>query len=87
MAYQANSNKFASNRPALKSTGTTSTSKDKPEVTHFMVTAKDDQGNSSLVEGVFITENQYGLTVYLKDGVTIPSGRYFINKRKAKVAE
>jgi hypothetical protein len=93
MAYQQGSNKFASNnknnnntsRPASSATKKTG-EKERAPISHYMVTGKDDKGESSLVEGVFISENQFGLTFYVAEGATVPAGRYFINKKKDKAA-
>lgn len=54
--------------------------KELPPTTHTM---KAKQGD--FVQGVFITENEFGLFVNIKAGVE--PGHYYINKRKAQTTE
>ncbi len=53
-----------------------------PPTTHYMVTPKDEQGQKQYVNGVFITENETGMKIRVKEGIA--PGTYYINKKKDK---
>lgn len=89
MAYTPGSNKFgsnnkfSSNKPAVAVRGE---KKEPTPTSHVMVTAKDEKGDSKLISGIFIRENEYGLSISVAEATTLEAGQYFINKKKDKRA-
>lgn len=53
-----------------------------PPITHSMKAAE-----GGFVSGVFISENEFGLRVFVKEGTVIEPGVYYINKRKEQQTE
>lgn len=75
----------AGNRAAASSSNRASTSVDgekkESKTTHYM---KPVGAKGQFVAGTFITENEHGLFVAVKE--TIQPGEYYINKKRALVA-